>query len=141
ETPAHPGILIVSFPQHKAWIDEVRGCSPVHLSPTNEDMEGSFDWDVLIGDGRANNMLGQPGSDRFYGGGGDDVIDARDGVRDFYIQCGRGKRPAPRKGGKPRPVRGTPAGRALTDSFDPSTALCQISKNGRPVDGLGHAAS
>ena len=46
-------------------------------------MEGSFDWDVLIGDGRANSMLGQPGEDVFFGNGGDDVIDARDGVRDF----------------------------------------------------------
>ena len=46
-------------------------------------MEGSFDWDVLIGDGRANSMLGQPGEDVFIGNGGDDVIDARDGVRDF----------------------------------------------------------
>ena len=60
----------------------------MQLSTTNEDMEGSFDWDILVGDGRANAMLGQPGADRFYGGGGDDVIDARDGVRDFSIQCG-----------------------------------------------------
>ena len=42
-------------------------------------MEGSFDWDILVGDGRPNAMLGQPGADRFYGGGGEDVIDARDG--------------------------------------------------------------
>ncbi len=28
-------------------------------------------------------MLGQPGEDVFIGNGGDDVIDARDGVRDF----------------------------------------------------------
>ena len=70
-------------PSPSAGLDRrVRGCDSVHLSPTNEDMEGSFDCDVLIGDGRANSMLGQPGVDRFYGGGGDDVIDARDGVRD-----------------------------------------------------------
>ena len=34
--------------------------------------------DILIGDARDNAMLGQPGEDRFYGGGGEDVIDARD---------------------------------------------------------------
>src|SRR6476469_10046201 len=47
ETPAHPGVLHVSFPAHAAWIDAIPGCHRVHLSPTNEDMEGSFDWDVL----------------------------------------------------------------------------------------------
>jgi Ca2+-binding RTX toxin-like protein len=134
ETPAHPGILHVSFPAHAAWIDAVPGCNRVHLSATNEDMEGSFDWDILIGDARANNMLGQPGADRFYGGGGDDVIDARDGTRDFSIQCGRGT--AATKG---RPARGVATGRALTDPFDPGTALCEITKHGQPVDGLGIA--
>ncbi len=134
ETPAHPGVLHVSFPAHSAWIDAVPGCHRVHLSPTNEDMEGSFDWDVLVGDGRPNAMLGQPGADRFYGGGGDDVIDARDGTRDFSIQCGPGSAPAPG-----RPVRGTSAGRALTDPFDPAPALCDVTKHGHPVDGLGAA--
>jgi len=138
ETPAHPGTLIVSFPANKAWIDAVRGCDPVRLDDSNEDMEGSFDWDILIGDARANNMLGQPGEDRFYGGGGDDVIDARDGVRDFSIQCGGKRQPLGRKG-KPQPIRGTAAGRALTDSFDPGTALCAITKHGKPIDGLGVA--
>ena len=40
----------------------IKGCHKVHLSPTDEDMEGSFDDDVLIGNGRANSMLGQPGA-------------------------------------------------------------------------------
>jgi Ca2+-binding RTX toxin-like protein len=132
ETPAHPGVLHISFPAHAAWIDAIPNCHRVHLSPTDEDMEGSFDWDVLVGDSRANNMLGQPGEDRFYGGGGEDVIDARDGVRDFSIQCGRGSAPKPG-----RPIRGTPAGRALTDRFDPAPVLCEITKHGQPVDGLG----
>jgi Ca2+-binding RTX toxin-like protein len=131
ETQAHPGLLIVSFPKHSAWITTVKGCHPVHLSPTDEDMEGSFDWDVLIGDSRANSMLGQPGADRFYGNGGDDVIDARDGVRDFSIQCGRGH--LARKG---RPATGKAAGRALTDSFDPLPFKCAITKHGTPVPGL-----
>jgi Ca2+-binding RTX toxin-like protein len=134
ETPAHPGILHVSFPARAAWIDAIPNCDRVHLSPTNEDMEGSFDWDILVGDARPNAMLGQPGADRFYGGGGDDVIDARDGTRDFSIQCGRGS--APKAG---RPAFGTPTGRALTDSFDPGAVLCEITKYGKPVDGLGIA--
>jgi len=143
ETQAHPGLLIVSFPRGMAWIDVVRGCAPVLLADSNEDMEGSFDDDVLIGDSRKNSILGQPGRDRFYGGGGDDVIDARDGVRDLFIQCGRGRyvRLKAKSGGKAEPViRGTPAGRALTDSFDPAAALCTETKNGKPVPGLhvGH---
>jgi Ca2+-binding RTX toxin-like protein len=138
ETQAHPGLLYISFPEHRAWIDAVRGCDAVHLSPTNEDMEGSFDWDVLIGDGRPNAMLGQPGADRFYGGGGDDVIDARDGVRDFSLQCGRGR---PVRRGKSTAIVGRAAGRALTDPFDPAPALCAESKHGHPVPGLGHTDS
>jgi Ca2+-binding RTX toxin-like protein len=136
ETQAHPGLLYISFPLHKAWIDAVRGCDAVHLSPTNEDMEGSFDWDVLIGNGRPNAMLGQPGADRFYGGGGDDVIDARDGMRDFSVQCGRGSAPKPGK-----PIVGAASGRALTDPFDPAPALCAEAKHGHPVPGLGHTDS
>ncbi|HEX4669511.1 MAG TPA: calcium-binding protein [Solirubrobacterales bacterium] len=137
ETQAHPGLLYVSFPKHAAWIDEIKGCHKVHLSPTDEDMEGSFDWDVLIGDSRANSMLGQPGEDVFIGNGGDDVIDARDGVRDFSIQCGRGKPPKKKPNGKgmTKPT-GKPAGRALTDSFDPQPFNCATVKHGTPVPGL-----
>jgi Ca2+-binding RTX toxin-like protein len=135
ETPAHPGILHISFAVHAAWIDAVPGCHRVHLSPTDEDMEGSFDNDILIGDGGPNAMLGQPGVDSFYGGGGEDVIDARDGVRDESIQCGRGRAPKPGK-----PVRGVSSGRALTDPFDPAPVLCAIAKHGHPVPGLGKAA-
>lgn len=133
ETPAHPGTLHVSFPAHAAWIDAIPGCHKVRLSPTDEDMEGSFDNDILVGDGSANAMLGQPGQDRFYGGGGEDVIDARDGERDLSIQCGRGWV------AKSGAVHGVPAGRALTDSFDPAPVLCKEAKHGRPVDGLGNA--
>jgi Ca2+-binding RTX toxin-like protein len=137
ETQAHPGLLIISFPRHAAWIDEVEGCDSVRLSSTNEDMEGSFDNDVLIGDGRPNAMLGQPGQDRFYGNGGDDVIDARDGVRDFSIQCGRGEPPEPKAKGKGLTApTGQAAGRALMDVFDPTPFNCAISKHGTPVPGL-----
>jgi Ca2+-binding RTX toxin-like protein len=144
ETQAHPGLLIVSFIKHAAWVTTVKGCDSVHLSPTNEDMEGSFDWDVLIGDGGPNAMLGQPGADRFYGNGGDDIIDARDGVRDFSIQCGSGEPPrkikVKGKGGKTETKEtegtGEPAGRAITDSFDPSPYNCAFVKYGTPVPGL-----
>jgi len=137
ETQAHPGLLYISFPKHAAWIDEIKGCHKVHLSPTDEDMEGSFDWDVLIGDSRANSMLGQPGEDVFIGNGGDDVIDARDGVRDFSIQCGRGKPPTKKPHGKgmTKPT-GKPAGRALTDAFDPQPFNCATVRHGTPVPGL-----
>lgn len=143
ETQAHPGLLIVSFPRGMAWIDAVPDCDPVLLADSNEDMEGSFDNDVLIGDGRRNAMLGQPGQDELYGGGGDDIVDARDGVRDFVIQCGRGSyvRPKGSSNGERRPpvLRGTPAGRALTDPFDPAPVLCGDSKHGKPVPGLNHS--
>jgi Ca2+-binding RTX toxin-like protein len=144
ETQAHPGLLIVSFPKHAAWVTAIKGCDSVRLDPSNEDMEGSFDWDVLIGDGGPNAMLGQPGEDRFYGNGGDDVIDARDGVRDFSIQCGKGRPPKKitvrGKGGKAetRETEGTgePAGRAITDEFDPTPYNCAFVKYGTPVPGL-----
>jgi Ca2+-binding RTX toxin-like protein len=131
ETQAHPGLLYVSFPRHAAWIDAVKGCHKVHLSPSDEDMEGSFGNDVLIGDGGANSMLGQPGRDVFIGNGGDDVIDARDGVRDVSIQCGPGKPPKPGK-----PFHGHSSGVAITDSFDPSPVKCAAVKHGKPVPGL-----
>jgi Ca2+-binding RTX toxin-like protein len=136
ETQAHPGLLYISFPRHEAWIDVIKGCHKVHLSPTDEDMEGSFDNDVLIGNHRANSMLGQPGSDRFYGNGGEDVIDARDGVHDEYIQCGPGKPPKPGK-----PPTGPSTGRALTDPFDPAPVKCATVVHGHPVPELGKTHS
>jgi Ca2+-binding RTX toxin-like protein len=127
ETQAHPGLLYISQPLGKAWIDVLpaRVCPPVRIDRSSEDIEGSFDDDVLIGDSRGNNMLGQPGRDRFYGNGGDDVIDARDGVRDFVIQCAR-------KGAEPE-------GRALADSFDPGSTACAIHRYGTPVSGLNNS--
>jgi Ca2+-binding RTX toxin-like protein len=143
ETGYHPGVLIVSFPQHSAWITTIPDCHHVHISPTDEDMEGSFGPDILIGNGRANAMLGQPGKDTFIGNGGDDVIDARDGVKDNSIQCGRGH---PRVPGKPKtkthpavppiPATGRPEGRALLDKDDPAPFNCAVTKHGTPVPGL-----
>jgi Ca2+-binding RTX toxin-like protein len=141
EIGAHPGVLTVSFPAHQAWIPQIAGCRPVHLSHTDEDMEGSFGPDVLIGDSRRNAILGQPGRDRFYGNGGEDVIDARDGVRDLWIQCGPGEPPVrkPPRHGKPQGFTkptGYKAGRSLSDPFDPPPFNCKIAKHGRPVPGL-----
>jgi Ca2+-binding RTX toxin-like protein len=139
ETQAHPGVLIVSFPKHAAWVPDEPDCHPVYLSHSDEDMEGSFGSDLLIGDARPNAILGQPGRDTFIGNGGDDVIDARDGVRDHSIQCGPGTPPHPkpksRGGGLTKPT-GHPAGRALTDTIDPQPFNCTITKHGTPVPGL-----
>lgn len=90
ETPAHPGVLFASLAAGEARIDAIRGCRPVGIHSSAEDLEGSFDWDILVGDGGNNNFFGQPGRDRFFGRGGDDIIDARDGERDFRIHCGPG---------------------------------------------------
>jgi Ca2+-binding RTX toxin-like protein len=144
ETQAHPGLLIISFPKNAAWVTTVKGCDTVRLDDSNEDMEGSFDWDILIGDAGPNAMLGQPGEDRYYGNGGDDIIDARDGVRDFSIQCGKGEPPKKivtrGKGGRTttRETKGTgvPEGRAITDDFDPQPYNCEFVKYGEPVPGL-----
>jgi Ca2+-binding RTX toxin-like protein len=143
ETGYHPGRLIVSFPRHSAWITTIPGCHHVHLSPTDEDMEGSFGPDVLIGNGRPNAMLGQPGRDVFIGNGGDDVIDARDGVKDVSIQCGRGH---PRIPAVPKtkdhkrkpaiPATGRAEGRALMDTIDPPPLQCAKEVYGTPVPGL-----
>jgi Ca2+-binding RTX toxin-like protein len=139
ETQAHPGILIVSFPRHAAWLPSEPGCDPVRLSHTDEDMEGSFGADLLVGNARPNAILGQPGRDSFRGNGGDDVIDARDGMRDLSIQCGPGvpqhRKPKSRGGGLTKPT-GHPAGRALTDRSDPVPFHCTITKHGTPVPGL-----
>jgi Ca2+-binding RTX toxin-like protein len=120
ETQAHPGTLYISLAKGAAWIDAIRGCRAVGLARSIENIEGSFDNDVLIGDAGANMMLGQPGEDRFYGRGGDDIIDARDGVRDGVIQCGRGRS----------------SGRAITDPIDPAPVKCKERTTGRPVPGL-----
>jgi Ca2+-binding RTX toxin-like protein len=143
EVGTHPGRLIVSFPEHSAWIDAVPDCHHVHLSPTDEDMEGTFGPDILIGNGRRNAILGQPGKDVFIGNGGDDVIDARDGFADISIQCGRGHprvpgKPATKshKAVKPIPATGRPEGRALIDPQDPPPFNCAITKHGTPVPGL-----
>ncbi|MBS1885063.1 MAG: hypothetical protein JSS97_19115, partial [Actinobacteria bacterium] len=90
------------------------------------DIEGSFDNDVLIGDGKANVMIGQPGVDSFFGRGGKDVIVAADGVKDWYIQCGN---------------KGHPEGIAIVDKIDPEPKDCAKVVVGSTVQGLGKAAN
>jgi hypothetical protein len=70
-------------------------------------------------------MLGQPGVDSFFGRGGNDVIVAADGVKDWYIQCGNA---------------GKPEGIAIVDSIDPEAKDCAKVVNGSTVQGLGKAA-
>ena len=91
EAPGHPGVhgrLAHDRPRlhHQAAPD----CKPVRIHGSAEDLEGTFDWDILIGDERGNSLLGQPGKDRFYGLGGMDQINAYDRERDFFIDCGTG---------------------------------------------------
>jgi Ca2+-binding RTX toxin-like protein len=120
ETQAHPGTLYISLAVGAAWINVIRGCHKVRLRG-DEDIEGSFDDDVLIGDSGPNLLLGQPGVDSFYGRGGEDTIDAVDGVKDAVIQCG---------------AKGHPSGVAVVDSIDPTPLYCKSVERGRPVAGL-----
>jgi Ca2+-binding RTX toxin-like protein len=125
ETQAHPGTLYISLEAGWAWIDAIKHCDKVRLPRSDEDIEGSFDNDVLIGDARANVMLGQPGVDSFFGRGGNDVIVAADGVKDWYIQCGN---------------KGHPEGIAIVDPIDPEPKDCAKVMTGSTVQGLGKAA-
>jgi Ca2+-binding RTX toxin-like protein len=125
ETQAHPGTLYISLEAGWAWINAIKHCDKVRLPRSDEDIEGSFDNDVLIGDARANVMLGQPGVDSFFGRGGKDVIVAADGVKDWYIQCGN---------------KGHPEGIAIVDSIDPEAQDCAKVVTGSTVQGLGKAA-
>jgi Ca2+-binding RTX toxin-like protein len=125
ETQAHPGTLYISLEAGWAWIDAVKHCDKVRLPRSDEDIEGSFDNDVLIGDSEANVMIGQPGVDSFFGRGGNDVIVAADGVKDWHIQCGN---------------KGHPEGTAIVDSIDPAPKDCAKVVNGATVAGLGKAA-
>lgn len=115
ETPAHPGLLFASLPKGVAYVRANPRCRPIKIDHSFEGLEGSFGADLLIGDRRPNGMLGQPGPDRIYGGGGGDVIDARDGERDVVVQCG-----AP----------GSPEGLALGDPEDPAPRSCKKVRRG-----------
>jgi Ca2+-binding RTX toxin-like protein len=125
ETQAHPGTLYVSLAQGWAWIDAIKHCAKVRLPRSDEDIEGSFDNDVLIGDSRDNVLLGQPGVDSFFGRGGNDVIVAVDSVKDWYIQCGE---------------KGHPEGIAIVDTVDPAPQDCAKVVVSKPTAGLDKSA-
>jgi len=55
-----------------------------------EDIEGSSQGDVLVGDGGSNQLLGRPGSDSYLAAAGDDSILANSGDSDTAIDCGEG---------------------------------------------------
>lgn len=115
------GVMVASLRAGSAYVRGVRNCRRVQIAADIENLEGSFGPDVLIGDSGPNNLLGQPGADRFHGGGGDDTIDARDGGRDFHIECG----PA-----------GAGGGFALVDRGDPAPRGCAGFELGEPIPGL-----
>jgi Ca2+-binding RTX toxin-like protein len=125
ETQAHPGTLYISLAQGWAWIDAIKGCDKVRLPESDEDLEGSFDNDVLIGDARDNVLIGQPGVDSFFGRGGNDVIVAVDSVKDWYIQCGE---------------KGRPEGIAIVDQIDPEPQDCAKVEVAKPTAGLNKSA-
>ena len=121
EIKPHPGRLIISLPRGKAWAAAVKGCDAVGLDRSNEDIEGSFGDDVLIGNRRNNSLLGQPGRDLFYGGGGNDTINALDRMKDRVIQCGHRK---------------APSGKTVLDRKDPNPVACSEKSFGRATPGL-----
>jgi Ca2+-binding RTX toxin-like protein len=125
ETQAHPGTLYISLAAGWAWIDAIKSCDKVRLPRSDEDLEGSFDNDVLIGDSRANVLIGQPGVDSFFGRGGNDVIVAVDSVKDWYIQCGE---------------KGHPEGIAIIDQIDPEPQDCAKVEVAKPTAGLNKSA-
>ena len=59
---------------------------------------------MLIGDNRANSLMGHLGADTFIGKGGADTIEAIDGRRDKSIQCGGGDDSASRDHSDPKPI-------------------------------------
>ena len=133
ETQAHPGMLLHLLPRARGLDRRDQGLRQRPPPPTDEDMEGSFDWDVLIGDGRANAMLGQPGEDVFY--------------RQRRRRRDRRPRRRPRLLDPVRPRQATAqkkqrqrhdqahrhaAGRALTDSFDPTPFNCADDQTRHP---------
>jgi Ca2+-binding RTX toxin-like protein len=53
-----------------------------------EDLEGSDQGDVFVGDSGPNQLLGRKGSDSYYSGAGDDRILANSADADLNIDCG-----------------------------------------------------
>ena len=131
--PGPPRPALHLLPAAQSLDRRGQGLRPGPPLATDEDMEGSFDYDVLIGDSGPNAMLGQPGEDRFYGNGGDDMIDARDGVRDELDPVRAGQR---RSGAG---IRARPDGAASSTPSTRRRSAAPPSIIGPPVPGLGRA--
>ena len=97
------------------------------MTRTDEDIEGSFDNDVLDRRfGPPISCIGQPGVDSFYGRGGEDtIVAARRGQGLLSIQCG---------------TKGHPEGIAIIDSIDPEPEYCKTVTRGTPLAGLHKVA-
>lgn len=61
------------------------------ITGSADDLEGTEENDVLIGDGKENHLLGRGGADSLYGRGGDDLLEAKDGTADRRLSGGRGQ--------------------------------------------------
>lgn len=55
-----------------------------------EDVEGTSEDDVMVGDAGPNQLLGRPGQDSYSAGAGEDTILANSGDTDLAIDCGEG---------------------------------------------------
>lgn len=69
-----------------AGADSVRGADRDRLEPF---VEGGATIDTLYGGTGADVLAGSPGIDNFFAGDGNDIVLARDRLRDF-VDCGRG---------------------------------------------------
>jgi len=109
------GVMQASLDAGVAFLRGVAGCR-TRLDASLEDLEGTFGRDVLIGDGGDNGFFGQPGADEFYGLGGNDIVNARDGRVDLVIDCGDGD-----------------ADEAVLDESDPAPVGCEAGALPEPV--------
>ena len=107
----------------------IAGSQPTSIDGSIENVEGSPDGDVIVGDGSANILLGRGGDDRLIGAGGadflvggtarDEIVGgrgadrlyARDGSRDGELRCG------------PEPMR---LDVAKVDPGDPHPLGCRV---------------
>jgi len=64
------------------------GAEPADSLQEIEDLEGSENGDVLLGDAGPNQLYGRAGPDSYFAGGGEDSILANSGDADVTINCG-----------------------------------------------------
>ncbi|MFL5834683.1 MAG: calcium-binding protein [Solirubrobacterales bacterium] len=64
------------------------GAEPADSLQEIEDLEGSENADVLLGDAGPNQLYGRAGPDAYYAAGGEDSILANSGDADVAIDCG-----------------------------------------------------